>query len=45
MNDPIYIPPKVWSHDSENGGKFASINRPTAGAREERDLPEGAHPL
>jgi GST-like protein len=45
MNDPTYTPPKVWSHDSENGGKFASINRPTAGAREERELPVGAHPL
>lgn len=45
MNDPTYTPPKVWSHDSENGGKFASINRPTAGARAERELPVGGHPL
>ena len=45
MNDPTYTPPPVWRHDSENGGKFASINRPTAGAREERDLPQGEHPL
>ena len=28
-----YIPPKVWTFNSENGGEFASINRPTAGAR------------
>lgn len=40
-----YIPPKVWTWDSENGGEWASINRPTAGARFERDLPRGEHPL
>lgn len=44
MSD-IYEPPKVWSFDSENGGEFASINRPTAGAREERKLPVGEHPF
>lgn len=40
-----YIPPKVWTMDEENGGKFASINRPTAGARFERELPVGKHPF
>jgi len=25
-----YTPPKVWTWDSESGGKFASINRPIA---------------
>lgn len=40
-----YIPPKVWRNDAENGGKFASINRPTAGARFEEDLPRGNHPF
>ena len=40
-----YIPPKVWTFDSENGGEFASINRPTAGARETKELPEGKHPF
>ncbi len=40
-----YTPPKVWTHDAENGGRFASINRPTAGAREERELPVGEHPF
>ena len=40
-----YIPPKVWTYDSENGGRFANINRPTAGAREEKPLPVGDHPL
>ncbi|MAF28776.1 MAG: glutathione-dependent disulfide-bond oxidoreductase [Croceicoccus sp.] len=44
MND-VYTPPKVWTQDGENGGKFASINRPTAGAREDRDLPVGDHPF
>lgn len=40
-----YSPPKVWTWDKENGGKFASINRPTAGAQVERALPVGDHPL
>jgi len=31
--------------EGENGGKFAKINRPTAGAREEKELPRGKHPL
>ncbi|WP_324262658.1 glutathione-dependent disulfide-bond oxidoreductase [Altererythrobacter sp. H2] len=45
MADAVYTPPKIWANDTENGGRFASINRPTAGAREERDLPVGEHPL
>ena len=45
MADPTYTPPKVWTHDAENGGRFAAINRPTAGAREDRDLPTGEHPF
>lgn len=40
-----YTPPQVWTWDSESGGKFASINRPTAGATHEQDLPVGKHPL
>ena len=40
-----YLPPKVWTQDKENGGKFASINRPTAGARYEKALPVGDAPL
>jgi GST-like protein len=40
-----YIPPRVWTFDSESGGKFASINRPTAGAQFEKELAVGKHPL
>ncbi|MBX7492784.1 glutathione-dependent disulfide-bond oxidoreductase [Qipengyuania sp. 1NDW9] len=43
MADPTYTPPEVWSVDTESGGRFANINRPTAGAREEKDLPSGEH--
>ena len=43
MADPTYTPPEVWSADTVSGGKFASINRPTAGAREEKELPKGEH--
>ncbi|NKB55860.1 MAG: glutathione-dependent disulfide-bond oxidoreductase [Alphaproteobacteria bacterium] len=40
-----YIPPKVWTWEAENGGAFAGINRPTAGAQHEKELPVGKHPL
>ena len=40
-----YTPPKVWKWDSESGGRFASINRPIAGATHEKELPVGEHPL
>ena len=46
MDDtPGYSVPKVWTWDEKNGGAFASINRPTAGARHEKPLPVGRHPL
>ena len=46
MNEETsYIPPKVWTWDSESGGTFASINRPVAGATYERELPVRKHPL
>ena len=45
MTDSKYVPPKVWSWDSESGGRFANINRPTAGATHEKELPIGKHPL
>ena len=40
-----YTPPKVWTWDSESGGRFAKINRPIAGATHEKELPVGEHPL
>lgn len=40
-----YVPPKVWTMDSENGGEWASINRPDSGARYQQELPVGEHPL
>jgi GST-like protein len=40
-----YTPPKVWTWDAENGGAFASINRPIAGPTHDKDLPVGKHPL
>ena len=44
MADPTYTPPEVWTN-TESGGRFASINRPTAGAREDKDLPRGSNPF
>jgi GST-like protein len=40
-----YTPPKVWTWDAENGGRFAKINRPVAGTTQEKVLPVGKHPL
>ncbi len=45
MSDDAYTPPKVWTWDKENGGQFASTNRPIAGATHEAELPVGEHPL
>jgi GSH-dependent disulfide-bond oxidoreductase len=42
---PDYTPPKVWTWIKENGGRFASINRPIAGATHDKELPVGRHPL
>ena len=40
-----YMPPKVWTWEKENGGKFASTNRPIAGATHDKNLPRGNHPF
>ena len=40
-----YAPPKVWTYNPEFGGRFAAMNRPTAGARHDAELPVGKHPL
>ena len=46
LNQPAgYVPPRVWTWDKENGGQFASINRPISGATHEAVLPVGEHPL
>ena len=45
MADAEYTPPAVWTWDPGNGGPFASINRPTAGAQQEKELPVGEHPF
>ena len=46
MSDPQgYVPPKVWTWNRANGGRFASINRPVAGPTHEKDLPAGRHPM
>ena len=41
----MYTPPKVWVWNKANGGQFANINRPVAGATHEQALPRGKHPL
>ncbi|MBU2923595.1 glutathione-dependent disulfide-bond oxidoreductase [Colwellia sp. 4_MG-2023] len=40
-----YIPPEIWTHDAESGGKWANINRPVSGATHDKALPIGEHPL
>jgi hypothetical protein len=45
MSTDNYTPPKVWKNEKENGGVFASINRPVAGPTHQKDLPRGRHPL
>lgn len=40
-----YHPPKVWVWEQGSGGRFANINRPTAGSQFEQELPHGQHPL
>ena len=40
-----YTPPKVWVWNKPSGGRFASINRPIAGATDDKVLPIGRHPL
>ena len=44
-NTTEYTPPTVWTWNPTNGGRFANINRPIAGATHEKDLPVGKHPL
>ena len=46
MTEPeAYVPPKVWTWNKSNGGQFANINRPIAGATHDKELPVGKHPF
>ncbi len=40
-----YVPPRVWTWNRQGTGQFANLNRPTAGATHETELPVGRHPL
>jgi GSH-dependent disulfide-bond oxidoreductase len=40
-----YTPPKVWTWNKANGGRFANINRPIAGPTHDKELPIGKHPI
>ena len=40
-----YTPATVWTWNKDNGGRFANINRPIAGATHDKELPVGRHPL
>jgi GST-like protein len=40
-----YTPPKVWTWTKQNGGRFASINRPIVGPTQDKELPVGRHPM
>jgi GST-like protein len=40
-----YTPPKVWTWNKANGGRFANINRPIAGPTHDHELPVGKHPM
>src|SRR3981189_3076276 len=40
-----YVPPKVWTWNKSNGGRFANINRPISGPTHDKKLPVGDHPL
>jgi GST-like protein len=44
-NSSDYAPPKVWTWNKANGGRFSSINRPIAGSTHDKELPVGRHPM
>src|SRR6202046_4140517 len=44
-NQAKYTPPRIWTWSQENGGAWASINRPISGATHDKELPVGRHPL
>jgi GST-like protein len=40
-NSSEYTPPKVWTWNYPNSGRFATINRPIAGPTHDKELPVG----
>lgn len=40
-----YTPPKIWVNEQAGGNKWANVNSPESGARFEKALPVGQHPL
>jgi GST-like protein len=44
-NQAEYTPPRIWTWSQENGGAWASINRPVSGSTHDKELPVGRHPL
>ena len=47
-SEATYTPPKIWTWEQpggESGWRYASINRPIAGATHDAELPVGRHPL
>ena len=40
-----YVPPKVWTWNKANGGRFANINSPIAGPTHAKEPPVGKHPF
>jgi len=45
MSNNEYTPPKVWTWNSESGGKWAGVNRPIAGPTHDKVLPVGEKSL
>lgn len=40
-----YKVPEIWKYEDDLGGKWGSINQPTAGARYDHSLPSGNSPM
>lgn len=40
-----YEPPKKWVWEDNNGGEFANVNKPIAGATHTKALSKGKHPM
>ena len=45
MADTEYTTPKVWTWDTESGGRFAKFNSPIAGPTHDKELQVGKHPI